>query len=90
MLALAITHLSAWISALLTVMPLRSQATFVELLCGCLVSNCGWTTAALGAIDWFCHWTAYYKLIERPGLSPPRLTRATMFVVAGSLTPGGA
>ncbi|MCC7135433.1 MAG: hypothetical protein WAT53_08495 [Nitrosomonas sp.] len=34
--------LSSGITHLLTAVPLRAHATFVELLCGCLISPEGW------------------------------------------------
>lgn len=42
--------LSSWITHLLTAVPPRSRATFVELLCGCLISPEGWVTRAISAI----------------------------------------
>jgi hypothetical protein len=40
--------LSSWITHLLTAVPPRSRATFVELLCGCLISPEGWVYAVTG------------------------------------------
>jgi DDE superfamily endonuclease len=57
--------LSDAISFLLTAIPPRSRRTFAELLCACLVSPTGWMTQAISAITRECHWTTYYKLIER-------------------------
>lgn len=88
MLALIQTHLSAWITALLVAVPLGSHATFIELLCGCLASNAGWTTWALGAIERGCHWSTYFKLIERDGLVPLHLARAMLGIVERVLGPG--
>jgi hypothetical protein len=34
--------LSEWITFLLEVVPPRSRCTFIELLCGCLMSQEGW------------------------------------------------
>ena len=31
-------YLDEWINVLLTAVPLRSQACFTELLCGCMIS----------------------------------------------------
>jgi hypothetical protein len=57
--------LSEWISFLLLAVPPRSRRTFVELLCGCLMSQDGWLTRVVGVIGRRCHWTTYFKLIER-------------------------
>lgn len=83
MLNLARTNLSAWITLLLAVVPVRSHATFIELLCGCLVSNGGWTTSALRAIQRGGHWSTYDKLIERDGLVPLLLARVLWGIVEG-------
>jgi len=55
--SLARTQLSLWISQLLLAVPIRSRATFVELLCACLVSPEGWVTRAISAICRRKHWT---------------------------------
>ena len=68
--------LSEWISFLLPAVPIRSSATFIELLCGCLVSPEGWVTRSIGAISRRKHWTTYYKLIERGSVRTVRLARA--------------
>ena len=39
--------LSEWITFLLAAVPPRSRRTFVELLCGCLMSQDGWVTRAI-------------------------------------------
>lgn len=57
--------LSGWITHLLTAVPTRSRATFVELLCGSLISPESWVTRAISAITRGRHWTTYYKLLER-------------------------
>ena len=57
--------LSSWITHLLTAVPVRSRATFVELLCGCLISPEGWVTRAICAITQHKHSAKYYKLLER-------------------------
>lgn len=57
--------LSEWINHLLEAVPVRSRATFVELLCACLISPEGWVTRAISALQRRSHWTTYYKLIER-------------------------
>ena len=73
--------LSQWISALLQAIPVRSRATFIELLCACLVSPEGWMTRAIGAICRRCHWTTYYKLIERGSLRIVPLAQALLHLV---------
>ena len=73
--------LSSWITHLLTAVPLRSRATFVELLCGCLISPEGWVTRAIGAITRGRHWTTYYKLLERGSVRTLRLAQALFELV---------
>src|ERR1700692_4304415 len=51
--------LSEWISFLLPAVPIRSRATFIELLCGCLVSPEGWVTRSIVAISRRKHWTTF-------------------------------
>jgi hypothetical protein len=77
--------LSSWITHLLTAVPPRSRATFVELLCGCLISPEGWVTRAISAITRRSHWTTYYKLLERGSLRTLRLAHALFEVVAQAL-----
>jgi hypothetical protein len=78
-------HLSLWITHLLTAVPPRSRATFVELLCGCLISPEGWVTRAISAITRRSHWTTYYKLLERGSLRTLRLARSLLALVADTL-----
>ena len=73
--------LSEWISLLLPAVPIRSRATFIELLCGCLVSPEGWVTRSIAAIARRKHWTTYYKLIERGSVRTVRLARALFRLV---------
>lgn len=73
--------LSEWITQLLVAVPLRSRATFVELLCACLISPEGWVTRAIGAICRRRHWTTYYKLIERGSVRTLPLARALLGLV---------
>ena len=73
--------LSSWITHLLTAVPPRSRATFVELLCGCLISPEGWVTRAISAITRRRHWTTYYKLLERGSLRTLRIAHALFEVV---------
>lgn len=77
--------LSNWITHLLTAVPFRSRATFVELLCGCLISPEGWVTRAISAIVRGRHWTTYYKLLERGSVRTLRLARALFEVVNNAL-----
>lgn len=77
--------LSSWITHLLTAVPPRSRATFIELLCGCLISPEGWVTRAISAITRRRHWTTYYKLLERGSLRTLRLARALFELVAETL-----
>jgi hypothetical protein len=77
--------LSSWITHLLTAVPLRSRATFVELLCGSLISPEGWVTRAISAITRGRHWTTYYKLLERGSLRTLRIAQALFELVASVL-----
>ena len=77
--------LSEWISFLLPAVPVRSRATFIELLCGCLVSPEGWVTRSIVAISRRKHWTTYYKLIERGSVRTVRLARALFRLVLAVL-----
>lgn len=77
--------LSNWITHLLIAVPPRSRATFVELLCGCLISPEGWVTRAISAITRRRHWTTYYKLLERGSLRTLRLAQALFELVAQTL-----
>lgn len=78
-------YLSQWITTLLPAVPPRSRATFIELLCACLVSPEGWVTRAIGSICRRCHWTTYYKLIERGSVRSVPLARALMTLVQSVL-----
>jgi hypothetical protein len=73
--------LSEWISFLLVAVPPRSRRTFVELLMGCMFSQEGWITRAIGAICRGAHWTTYYKLIERAQVSVPDLAVRLLHLV---------
>ena len=78
---LARSYLSQWITQLFVAIPIRSRATFVELLCACLVSPEGWVTRAITAICRRRHWTTYYKLIERGSIRTVPLARALFSLV---------
>ena len=84
---LARSYLSQWISLILVAVPIRSRATFVELLCACLISPEGWVTRAITAICRRKHWTTYYKLIERGSVRIVPLARALLAVVLSVLVP---
>ena len=75
------SNLSLWINFLLSAIPPRSRATFIELLCGCLVSPEGWVIRAISAIKRGKHWTTYYKLIERGNVRVLPLARALFQLV---------
>lgn len=77
--------LSSWITHLLIAVPIRSRATFVELLCGCMISPEGWVTRAISAIARGRHWTTYYKLLQRGNVRTIRLARALFEVVNRAL-----
>jgi hypothetical protein len=79
-------YLSQWVTLLLVAVPVRSRATFVELLCACFLSPEGWVTRALAAIDRRRHWTTYYKLIERGKVRTVPLARA-LFALVRSVLP---
>ena len=79
-------HLSQWITRLLTSVPIRSRATFVELLCACLVSPEGWVTRALTAIGRRRHWTTDYTLSERGSVRTVPLARS-LFTLVQSVLP---
>ena len=80
-------HLSAWINLLLSAISPRSRATFVELLCGCMVSPEGWVTRAISAIRRGKHWTTYYKLLERGNVHVLPLARALFYLVLSVVHP---
>jgi hypothetical protein len=81
-------YLSQWINVLLTAVPLRSQTSFLELLCGCMISPEGWVSRAISAIGGTRHWTAYFKLLERGTWRTVPLARALLRLVLAVL-PGG-
>jgi SRSO17 transposase len=73
--------LSDWITALLTAVPLRSRATFAELLCGCLLSKEGWVTSAISSIQTDMHWTTFYKMLQRGSVKTQALAVALFHLV---------
>lgn len=73
--------LSDWINALLKAVPLRSRATFVELFCGCLLSDDGWVTGAISAIRRDKHWTTYYKFLQRGSVKTQSLAVALFCLI---------
>ncbi|MFT0174625.1 transposase [Paraburkholderia mimosarum] len=81
-------YLSEWINVLLTAVPLRSQTSFLELLCGCMISPEGWVSRAISAIRGTRHWTAYFKLLERGTWRTVPLARALLRLVLAVLPSG--
>jgi DDE superfamily endonuclease len=77
--------LSEWITFLLPAVPMRSRATFIELLCGCLVSPEGWVTRCISAIWRRKHWSTYYKLLERASIPTAQLAQALFRLVVALL-----
>ena len=73
--------LSEWITFLLAAVPARSRRTFIELLCGCLMSQEGWVTRAISIIGRKCHWTTYFKLLERGSLKTQTLANQLLRLV---------
>ena len=73
--------LSEWITFLLAAVPPRSRRTFIELLCGCLMSQEGWVTRAISIIGRKCHWTTYFKLLERGSLKTQALANQLLRLV---------
>lgn len=73
--------LSEWVTFLLAAVPLRSRLTFVELLCGCLMSQEGWVTQAISVIGREMHWTTYYKLLQRGSIKTQALASQLLRLV---------
>ncbi len=70
---------------MLPAVPRRSRKTFIELLCACLLSPKDWVTRAIGSISRRCHWTTYYKLIERGNVRSVPLARTLLSLVQSVL-----
>lgn len=81
-------YLSEWINVLLAAVPLRSQTSFLEMLCGCMISPEGWVSRAISAIGGTRHWTAYFKLLERGTWRTVPLARALLRLVLALLPSG--
>ena len=79
--------LSEWITQLLEAVPIRSRATFVELLCACLISPEGWVTRAIASMLRRKHWTTYYKLIERGHVTVLPLAHALLGLISRVVPP---
>lgn len=79
--------LSEWITFLLGAVPLRSRLTFVELLCGCLMSQEGWVTQAISINGREKHWTTYYKLLKRGSIKTQALASQLMRLVVRLFPP---
>ena len=73
--------LSEWITFLLGAVPLRSRLTFVELFCGCLMSQEGWVTQAISVIGREKHWTTYYKFLQRGSVKTQALASQLLRLV---------
>lgn len=58
-----------------------TKSSFVELLCGCLMSQDGWVTRVISVIDRKCHWTAYFKLLERSSIKTQALANQLLRLV---------
>ncbi len=56
--------LSHWITFLTGALPLRAVPTFIELLCGCLVSPSGFVCQAWAVLDMRRQWGSYYKWLQ--------------------------
>ena len=80
--------LSEWITLLLAAVPPRSRATFVELLCACMILPEGWVTRAISAIHRQKHWTTYYKLLQRGSVKVLPLAQALFRLVLNVLPDG--
>ncbi|MCF8208558.1 MAG: hypothetical protein K9K38_04005 [Rhodoferax sp.] len=73
--------LSEWITFLLGTVPLRGRLTFVELHCGCLMSQEGWVTQVISIVGHEKHWTTYYKFLERRSVKTQALASQLMRLV---------
>jgi hypothetical protein len=51
------------------------------LLCGCLMSQDGWVTRAISIIARRCHWSTYFKLLERGSLKTQALANQLLRLV---------
>lgn len=56
--------LSHWITFLTGALPLRAVPTFVELLCGCMVSPSGFVYQAWASLEMKRQWGSYYKWLQ--------------------------
>lgn len=57
-------ELCYWITFLIEALPLRSIATFIELLIGAMLTPTGFVTEAYLMLDMRNHWTSYYKWLQ--------------------------
>ena len=73
MSALILNTVADWISTLFQHIPKKLRPSLLELLIGTIVAA-GHVTDALLAIDFFKHWTSYYKIIEYSRFSALSLT----------------
>ncbi len=58
-------ELCYWITFLTRILPLRSQATFVELLIGAMLTQTGFVTDAYLMLNMQRAWGTYYKWLEK-------------------------
>lgn len=56
--------LSNWITFLICALPIRAVPTFVELLCGCMVSSSGFVCQAWVSLEMRRQWGSYYKWLQ--------------------------
>jgi len=80
--------LSEWITFLLAAVAPRSRRTFIELLCGCLMSQDGWLTRAIAVVGRGCHWTTYFKLIARGSIQTLALAHQLLRLLIRFVPPG--
>jgi hypothetical protein len=69
MSTLIIDTFASWISSIFQFIPKKLRPSTLELLLGCIAASSGHISQALLAIDFFKHWTNYYKIIEYARLS---------------------
>ena len=58
-------ELCHWITFLSKALPLRSVATFIELLFGAMLTPSGFVTEAYLMVNMRNHWTSYYKWLQK-------------------------
>jgi len=58
------SELCYWITFLTEALPLRSVATFIELIIGAMLTPTGFVTDVYLMLDMQNHWTSYYKWLQ--------------------------